>query len=200
MPAPRNWNKRPTRKADQERQDQAYWDQTGAKGDEAGLRAYVKRYPDGQFADLAGQRLAAIEAAARDQAAARDRGEWDRATGRNTEAAYTEYLMALPDGAFAEEAKSRIEMLQLQAAEGDDRARWQQVEDGLLLSPMARRLIEARLEALDFGPGPADGVFDDQTRRAIRRFQAARDLASTGYLDQQTMVSLLADGVLKLGE
>lgn len=189
-----------TRRAEQEKQDQLYWNQTGAAGDEAGLRAYVKKYPDGQFADVAKQRLDALEAAARDQAAARDRSEWDRATAANTEAGYTAYLMALPEGAFAEEAKSRIEALQLEASEGQDRARWQATEDGLLLSPMARRLIEGRLAALDFQPGPEDGVFDEQTRRALRRFQSARNLPSTGYLDQQTMVSLLADGVLKLGD
>lgn len=189
-----------TRRAEQERQDQLYWNQTGAAGDEAGLRAYLAKYPDGSFADLAGQRLAAIEAASREQAAARDRSAWDAATAANSEAGYTQYLVAFPEGAFAGEAKSRIAGLQADAAQDDDRALWQAGEEALLLSPMARSLIETRLEQLEFRPGPADGAFDDQTRRAIRRFQSARDLPQTGYLDQQTMVSLLADGVLRLGE
>ncbi|MFT4150845.1 MAG: peptidoglycan-binding domain-containing protein [Paracoccaceae bacterium] len=188
------------RKAEQDRQDQLYWNQTGAAGDEAGLRAYVKRYPDGLFADVAKDRLAAIEAAAREQAAAKDRAAWDVAVQGNTMASYTGYLVAFPKGAFAEEAKARIDGLQADAAETDDRARWQGEEDGLALSPAARQLIEARLDQLGFAPGPADGVFDQETRRAIRRFQTARDLPATGYLDQRTMVSLLADGVLKLGE
>ncbi|MGL6210395.1 MAG: peptidoglycan-binding domain-containing protein, partial [Paracoccaceae bacterium] len=73
-------------------------------------------------------------------------------------------------------------------------------EDALGLSELARTLIEGRLEALELRPGPPDGVFDAETRRAIRRFQKLRNLDVTGYLDQTTMVSLLAGGVLKLGE
>lgn len=188
------------RKAEQDRQDQQYWDQTGAKGDEPGLRAYMQRYPDGQFAQVATERLAAIEVASREQAAARDRTAWDTATATNTAGSYDEYLTAFPQGAFAAEARARLEAIKLEAAESDDRARWQATEDQLSLSPMALRLIETRLEQLDFPPGPADGTFDDQTRSAIRRFQAARNLEVTGYLDQRTMVSLLADGVLKLGD
>ncbi|MCB2122670.1 MAG: peptidoglycan-binding protein, partial [Rhodobacteraceae bacterium] len=33
------------RQAELDRQDRLYWEQTGAAGDEAGLRAYLKRYP-----------------------------------------------------------------------------------------------------------------------------------------------------------
>lgn len=188
------------RKAEQDRQDQLYWNQTGAAGDEAGLRAYVRKYPDGQFADVAKDRLATIEAAAREQAAARDRAEWDRATAANTPAAYDGYLQAFPQGAFAEEAKARRDQTQAEADETGRRAGWQASEEALSLSPTARQLIETRLDQLGFPPGPADGAFDDETRRAIRRFQTSRGLDATGYLDQRTMVSLLADGVLKLGD
>ena len=37
----------------------------------------------------------------------------------------------------------------------------------------------------------ADGTFDADTRRAIRRFQRSRDLPVTGYVTQATMVHLL---------
>ena len=60
--------------------------------------------------------------------------------------------------------------------------------------------IEQRLDALDLRPGEVDGIFDERTRRAIRRFQTARGLPETGYLDQSSMVGLLAGGVLKMGE
>ncbi|HEX9858646.1 MAG TPA: peptidoglycan-binding domain-containing protein, partial [Paracoccaceae bacterium] len=73
-------------------------------------------------------------------------------------------------------------------------------EAALGLSPMARQLVESRLASLEFNPGPADGTFDDTTRRAIRRFQRARGLPVTGYVTQETMVALMSGGVLKLGE
>ncbi len=188
------------RKAEQQRQDQLYWNQTGAAGDEAGLRSYLKRFPDGIFAEVAGVRLAAIEAELGAQAAAQERAVWDVAETADTVEGYRDYLAAFPEGAFAAEATARIDTLTANAANDADRQSWQATEDGLALSELARGLIEGRLEALELRPGPPDGVFDDQTRRAIRRFQTLRDLEATGYLDQTTMVSLLAGGVLELGE
>ncbi len=40
-------------RAELERLDRAYWDETGARGDEAGYRAYLNRYPEGIFAEEA---------------------------------------------------------------------------------------------------------------------------------------------------
>ena len=37
--------------------DRAFWEETGASGDEAGLTAYLERFPDGQFADDARRQL-----------------------------------------------------------------------------------------------------------------------------------------------
>jgi peptidoglycan hydrolase-like protein with peptidoglycan-binding domain len=188
------------KRAEQERQDRLYWDGTGAVGDEAGLRAYLKRHPDGLFADLATERLAVIEARRREEAAAADRLAWDRAVAANTVAAYRDYLAGRPQGAFAAEARARIETLTAAAAGEGDRARAEAAETALGLNDLARNLIEQRLAALAFDPGPADGVFDDDTRRAIRRFQASRGIAETGFLDEGAMVALLAGGVLRLGE
>jgi len=183
------------RRAELERQDQLYWNQTGAAGDEAGLRAYLKRFPDGIFADLASDRLDAIEAARRSQAAVADRAAWTTAETGDTIASYQDYLAAQPKGAFVAEARARIDALTEDAANDEDRKRWRATEDALGLNGLARTLIEGRLEALELRPGPPDGVFDDQTRRAIRRFQKLRSLDVTGYLDQTTMVSLLANSV-----
>jgi peptidoglycan hydrolase-like protein with peptidoglycan-binding domain len=68
------------RKIELERQDRAYWRETGALGDEAGLRAYLERYPDGVFAEIATVRLRPFEDARRAAAAAQDRADWDAAT------------------------------------------------------------------------------------------------------------------------
>jgi peptidoglycan hydrolase-like protein with peptidoglycan-binding domain len=46
-------------------------------------------------------------------------------------------------------------------------------------------------------PGAVDGAFDEDTRRAIRRYQDARKLRVSGYLDQATVVRLMADTILR---
>ena len=44
-------------RAERERIDRAFWEETGARGDEAGYRAYLERYPQGLFADEAREAL-----------------------------------------------------------------------------------------------------------------------------------------------
>lgn len=186
------------RQAELERQDRRFWQDTGAAGDEAGLRAYMRKYPDGLFADVAKARLDAIEADLRAQAAAQDRQAWDRAEALNTVAGYRDYLNAFPSGAFAAEAQARLDAALL----GSDEARSaaEAAERQLKLNLLTRRLIEERLAGLGFDPGPTDGNFDDATRRAIRRFQNARGQEVTGFIDEGAIVALLAGGILKLGD
>ncbi|WP_223291793.1 peptidoglycan-binding domain-containing protein [Defluviicoccus vanus] len=50
------------------------------------------------------------------------------------------------------------------------------------MSGPERRRLQSRLQALGYYPGPIDGQFGVQTRDAIRKFQAANGLASTGRL------------------
>ncbi len=188
------------KQAEQERLDRLYWDQTGAAGDEAGLRAYLRRYPDGLFADLATGRLKVFDDQRLAEAAAADRAAWDGAAATDTVAAYRAYLAGQPQGAFAAEAQARIDTLTAEAAGAGDRARAEAAEAALGLNDLSRSLIEQRLTDLDLRPGRVDGVFDQDTRRAIRRFQASRGMADTGYLDEGAMVALLAGGVLRLGD
>jgi peptidoglycan hydrolase-like protein with peptidoglycan-binding domain len=187
------------RQAEQERLDQQYWNQTGAAGDEAGLRAYLRRYPDGLFAELAQQRLDAIEAERQRTAAAADRAAWNRARTENTVYGYEGYVAAMPHGAFVEEARRRIEALKAEANGADERAEAEAREAALNLPQLARSLVEVQLGTLGLNPGPADGTFDAATRRAIRRFQQSRGLPVTGYLDQSTLVQLLGSGVFSFG-
>lgn len=186
------------RQAEQERQDRTYWDQTGAAGDEAGLRAYLGRFPDGLYADVAEARLAVFEDQRRGEAEVRDRAAWDRAASRNEITAYEDYLSEFPNGAFAEEAKRRI--VALQPPQDTEAERAAKADEAALgLNAATRRMIEGRLAAMGLKPGTVDGVFDEQTRRAIRRYQKARDLPATGYMTEATVVRLLADTVRGIG-
>lgn len=50
--------------------------------------------------------------------------------------------------------------------------------------------LEQALAALDYDPGPADGVFDARTQRALRQFQDDRSLDPTGFPNQLTLFRL----------
>ncbi|WP_102225853.1 peptidoglycan-binding domain-containing protein [Acidimangrovimonas sediminis] len=179
------------RKQEQDRKDRAYWEDTGAKGDRAGLQAYLDRYPDGNYADVAQGRLDKMDAASHERARHEDRAAWHRAQQDDTVDAYRQYLHDQPDGAFADDAKMRIRQLR-GGPEGPDRQAAQAGEEQLNMTGFTRTLVEKRLGQLGYDPGQADGQFDRQTRRAIRRFQRAAGLPPTGYLDRQTLVRLVA--------
>lgn len=52
------------------------------------------------------------------------------------------------------------------------------------------RLLQKRLHAAGFTPGPIDGIFGPRTRQAIRRFQKANGLRATGRLNATTRQAL----------
>lgn len=101
------------RREEQERRDRLYWRDTGSGNDEAGMRAYLERFPEGIFANIARDRLAQIEAQrAREEARRQDRADWRRAQQLNTSDSYHAYLRAHPRGEFARIARQRIEVLE----------------------------------------------------------------------------------------
>lgn len=178
-------------KLEREKADRETWAALNEGADEAGLRTYLDRYPDGLFAPIARERLARIEAEAREAAAKQEREDWTQARKAGTEAAYQAYLAAHPDGARAETARERIAALQGAGSEADKAA--QAAEAALAMTPTSRMVIERRLEQLGHEPGLVDGTFDDDTRAAIRRFQQSRGLQPTGYVGEDTVVAMLSD-------
>lgn len=186
------------RRAQQLAEDRAFWDETGALGDEAGLRAYLNRFPDGEYSEEARETLAAIELQKRRETDARDRQLWDEATQENTIRSYRDYLELAPGGAFRDEAETRIAALEQAEREAQSNSAAAREEQALNLSPRTRQIIESRLEALGLRPGRVDGVLDEDSRRAIRRYQSARDLPETGYLSEAVVVQLLADSVRQI--
>ncbi|MDD7970474.1 peptidoglycan-binding protein [Roseinatronobacter alkalisoli] len=177
-----------------ERDDRAFWDATGAGSDEAGLRSYLERYPQGIFAGLARERLDRIEADSRQR---RDRAAWDQARRRDSVDAYESYLVEWPDGAFAADALVRIDELDPPATpapeEDPQRANDRAAEEALQLTGPTRVLIERRLARMGLDPGAIDGTFDAQSRSAIEGAQRHFDLPPTGYVTQDLITMMLGD-------
>ena len=186
------------RRQEQLARDRAFWEETGAVGDEAGYRVYLERFPDGEYAEVARARLDEIERAKRAETDARDRQLWDEARSVDTVEAYRDYLSIAPQGAFRDAAAQRITELERAQAGAGALVAAQREEAALNLTPTTARVIESRLDRLGLKPGRVDGVFDDDTRRAIRRYQAARNMPETGYLNENVVVQLLADSVRQI--
>lgn len=175
------------------RADRAFWDETGALGTEAGLRAYLGRYPDGVFAEEAAATLALLEERDRQRAQAEEREAWDRAREVDTVAAYRTYLRLYPEGLFRGNAEARIVALTTEDGGTALRQAARVGEEALNLNIQTRRLVEQRLADLGLEPGAVDGTFDNQTRRALRNYQRDHNLPVTGFLDETVLVRLLAE-------
>lgn len=183
------------RRREEERRDRAFWRETGAEGTEAGLRAYLARYPDGVFSDRAEARLNEIEREQRRLAEIEERNAWDAAVSQGTLQAYRAYLRDFPDGRFAEEARARVASLSNPETPPEIVAAARDEEESLRLNTFRRQLIEGQLRALNLDPGAVDGNFDRDTRRALRRFQRAANLQVTGFVTRDTIVRLLASAI-----
>jgi peptidoglycan hydrolase-like protein with peptidoglycan-binding domain len=180
------------RQEEADREDTAFWRDTGRGSSESGMREYLSRYPDGLFSDLAGTRLTEIEAQRRGTAARAEREDWERALRQDNVAGYQAYLRAYPQGTFAVEAQSRLGELRTEGQRGDEIAKARADEARVLANPVTRLLVERRLQQLGLKPGKADGKFDQATRKAVRRYQKARELPVTGFVTQATLVRLLS--------
>ena len=64
-------------------------------------------------------------------------------------------------------------------------------EAALGLDQEAQWLIQRALREQGFDPGPLDGIIGRRTRTAIRRWQTARGLSPTGYVDETSAQALV---------
>jgi peptidoglycan hydrolase-like protein with peptidoglycan-binding domain len=167
------------------------WRRTERTDTAEAYRAYMERYPDGTYEADAVQRLRQFERQARREARAEERLFWDEVRQDGSIEAYELYLQRYPSGAFAGDAQASLAELQSQTNTSQLAA----TENQVLGNPVLRLLAERRWADLGLEPGRVDGQFDDATRRAIRRFQRARDIEATGFVDQTTAARMLAEAV-----
>lgn len=175
----------------EEARDRAFWQDSGSRGTEDGYRRYLNAFPDGIFSDIARSALADIEEERRAELNAQERDAWDVAQDANTVESYRRFLDEFPRGEFADVARARIDELNQDEQDREAERRFSAIENAVAGSTAARLLIERRLTDLGLKPGPIDGEFTEESRRALRRFQKARGLDVTGYVNQPTMVQLL---------
>lgn len=172
--------------------DRDYWRRTGAQRDPQGLQAYLRRYPNGIYADTArrmlGDRTGAVPPQDLPQG---DDATWGWARRQGSAAAYETYLERYPRGRHSADARSVLQTLRA----GTEAARRE--ESALRLDSATRLLIEERLRGAGLRPGPVDGEFSAETRSALSRYQAARNLRVTGYVTQETIGQMLQDALIR---
>lgn len=128
--------------------------------------------------------------AAREAEAASDIDYW-RATGSSGEEDdLRAYLDRFPRGLFANQAQRLLDQIEADKQQFGTPADIQ-AEAALNLNRQTMRLVEQRLRALGYDPGPIDGNFDADTRAAIADFQQRSSLKSTGYLNGDTVAILV---------
>lgn len=154
-----------------------------------------------QIALLAAQaenlRAKAAAQQAEEQAAAQaaDRAFW-RETGRGRSAeGIRRYLQRYPSGIHSDAARSRLGELtppKPAGPSGDVIAKDREEERRVAGNPISRLLIEKGLRTVGLNPGREDGVFDENSRNAIRAFQQREKLPATGFVGRATFSRLLA--------
>ena len=140
-----------------------YWESIKDSDESADFLAYLGRYPDGEYEALARNRLSRLQESARAQVE-------------------ESHAASAPD---AEIQETRVPPVSPEISPDA-------LESSLALNRSERRRIQRGLTLLGFDPGPADGLFGNRTRFAVRSYQKEKGLAQTGYLDADSAKVLLA--------
>ena len=120
---------------------------------------------------------------------------WETIQNEKNPQLFQAYLNRYPKGVFADVATI---MLRQQKTAALDSARVERPDDPVELSdPVLIREVRERLYELNFDPGPFDGPIGGPARQAVREFEQASKLASTGEITQGLLRRLREVGALK---
>jgi uncharacterized caspase-like protein len=110
---------------------------------------------------------------------------------------YSAYLVRFPHGNFVSIARLRLAALQTAGRTNvqafNPALPTREAEEQLGLDQVKRSDIQRRLSLLGYFDGAADGNFNDNTRRAIERWQTARRYLTSGYFSKLQYAALLAE-------
>jgi peptidoglycan hydrolase-like protein with peptidoglycan-binding domain len=76
------------------------------------------------------------------------------------------------------------------AGAGSTRGSLPPAVDQMLAQDMIQ-LAESQLKVAGYDPGPVDGIYDEQTASAVRKYQAANGIPVSGLLDEPTRTALM---------
>jgi Caspase domain/Domain of unknown function (DUF4189)/Putative peptidoglycan binding domain len=107
---------------------------------------------------------------------------WESIKNEKNPELFQAYLNRYPKGVFSDIAKINLRQQKTAALES---AKVEQPNDKIALTdPVSLHEIRERLYEINFDPGSLDGAMSDATRQAIREFEQANKLASTGEATQ----------------
>jgi len=107
---------------------------------------------------------------------------WESIKNEKNPELFQAYLNRYPKGVFSDIARINLRQQKTAALES---AKVEQPNDRIALTdPASLHETRERLYELNFDPGSLDGAISDATRQAIREFEQANKLASTGEATQ----------------
>jgi len=106
----------------------ALWDQVKGSTDVPEIQVYAKRYPSGQFASIARNRIKKLTAASKETHDL-EMEMWNKVKDSRKISDFQNFLQTFPNGIFAGIAKSRIENLISLEAQTEEMAFWNSIKD-----------------------------------------------------------------------
>jgi len=157
----------------QQQAEIVYWNSIRTSEDAAFFQAYLNRYPEGRFADLARLKLAGLNSG---KPLKRDTAEEPQQA-----AGFDRSKLARLDPKAAGSALPQKPV----SRSPDD------LERQLALVPEDYQRIQTALNALGYDVGAADGSFGPKSRAALRRYQIRNRIEESGFLTEKTLTALL---------
>lgn len=183
-----------------------FWQSISNSSNAADFEAYLSKYPNGQFADLAHNKIAGLRPPPAPPPPPPPDPEvvfWQVIQNSNNAADFEAYLSRYPNGQFAALAQARVAALR---PPPPSPAPEKETTVAMAVPPPApapppegeaawsadqKREVQEALRALGHFRGEADGNFGSQTRAAIKQFQSFEGMDETGTLTEDQRHQLI---------